>query len=196
MNIIVCLSSPLLSIAIRDLIDHGAPEHQAMLMSNGIADRGPQADAVLVDCVTLLSESRRFPRRAKLILLDIGLRREQVVTLMRTHRLAGVISPRVDFALFRKALKVIRDGQVWMENDLIRDLLGPEDPREAEGGARLTSREQQVVAHLCRGMSNRRIAEELCVSEQTVKGHLNRIFKRYGVSSRAQLISVTLGPRI
>jgi DNA-binding NarL/FixJ family response regulator len=195
MTIVVHLSSPLLSTAIRDLIARGAPEHRAVLMPAGAGRGAQQADVILVDCVTLDSRPVRLQDRAKIVLFNIGLRRERLLALLRTHRVAGVISCQVDFALFRKALKVISDGQIWMENDLVRDLL---DAAGAEtyvpGIGRLTAREHQVVTLVCGGMSNRMIAGELCVSEQTVKGYLNGIFKRCGVASRAQLISLMLGP--
>lgn len=197
MKIIVHLSSPLLSAAIRDLIAHGAPEHDAGLPPDGSTRGACPADAILVDSLTLDSRPARRQAGAKIILFNIGMRRERLIALLRTHRIAGVISCHVDFPLFRKALKVISAGQIWLENDLVRDLLDTGDAERADAGiTRLTAREQQVVSLLCGGMANRTIAGELCVSEQTVKGHLNRIFKRCGVASRAQLISLMLGPDV
>lgn len=194
MDIVVHLSSPLLSGAVRDLIARGAPEHRARLMPEPGAKGGTRADAVLVDCLTLVSSSARLPADAKVILFNIGMQRERLILLLRTHRIAGVISTQADFAHFRKALKVIGDGQLWLENALVRDLLEAGDVESAGPClSRLTARERQVVALLCGGLSNRMIAGELRVCEQTVKGYLSRIFKRCGVASRAQLISRMLG---
>jgi DNA-binding NarL/FixJ family response regulator len=39
------------------------------------------------------------------------------------------------------------------------------------------------------GLRNKEIAARICLSEQTVKTHLNRIFKKFGVSTRAKLLS-------
>jgi DNA-binding NarL/FixJ family response regulator len=48
----------------------------------------------------------------------------------------------------------------------------------------LTEREQDVLRLLGSGLSNRRIADELGISEQTVKTHLTHIFARLGVTDR------------
>jgi DNA-binding NarL/FixJ family response regulator len=56
----------------------------------------------------------------------------------------------------------------------------------------LTDRQAQVLALMVRGMSNRDIAEQLQLSEGTVKIHATAVFKTLGVSSRTQaLVAVT-----
>lgn len=52
----------------------------------------------------------------------------------------------------------------------------------------LTERELQVVNLLCQGLSNAAIAQELWLTEKTVKNHLNHIFAKLGVRSRAEAI--------
>lgn len=53
----------------------------------------------------------------------------------------------------------------------------------------LTDRQSQVFRLITRhGLSNRRIAEQLNITEDTVKGHVSAIIRRYGVSNRNQLI--------
>lgn len=56
----------------------------------------------------------------------------------------------------------------------------------------LTAREQEVLQLILAGRSNRDIAEELFISENTVKTHARSIFSKYDVSSRAELISTLL----
>jgi DNA-binding NarL/FixJ family response regulator len=55
---------------------------------------------------------------------------------------------------------------------------------------RLSSREKEVLRCLCDGDSNREIAQELFISEKTVKSHLRRIFKKLGVHDRSHAISL------
>ncbi|NMO53163.1 response regulator transcription factor [Actinoplanes sp. TBRC 11911] len=56
----------------------------------------------------------------------------------------------------------------------------------AYGG--LTDRELEVVNLLCQGLSNAAIAEQLWVTEKTVKNHLNHIFAKLGVRSRTEAV--------
>lgn len=48
----------------------------------------------------------------------------------------------------------------------------------------LSAREMEVLAELSRGLTNREIAERLCISQATVKTHVLSIFGKLGVSSR------------
>jgi DNA-binding NarL/FixJ family response regulator len=54
----------------------------------------------------------------------------------------------------------------------------------------LTDRQQQVVALVRRGLSNKKIAHELNVSEGTVKAHVHNILVKVGVRSRTELIVI------
>ena len=56
----------------------------------------------------------------------------------------------------------------------------------------LTVREQEVLQLILFGKSNREIAGDLFISENTVKTHARNIFSKYDVSSRAELISTLL----
>ena len=58
----------------------------------------------------------------------------------------------------------------------------------ASGETLLTSREEQVVALVSDGLSNRDVAMELGLSEHTVKKYLFRIFEKLGISSRVELV--------
>jgi len=59
-------------------------------------------------------------------------------------------------------------------------------------GGRLTPREQEVLRCLARGLRNREIGVELGLAEETVKGHLKRIFRKLQVSSRTEAIATYL----
>jgi DNA-binding NarL/FixJ family response regulator len=52
----------------------------------------------------------------------------------------------------------------------------------------ITKTEQKVVELVLMGLSNKRIARELGIVEGTVKLHLNRIFRKFGVATRVQLV--------
>lgn len=52
----------------------------------------------------------------------------------------------------------------------------------------LTTREQEVLALLANGLSNREIAAQLVFSLGTVKWYANQIYSKLGVGSRAQAV--------
>ena len=62
------------------------------------------------------------------------------------------------------------------------DSLSPAAPRHSYG---LTTRELQVLRLVAAGKSNREIADDLVISDHTARRHLQNIFRKLGVSSRA-----------
>ncbi len=51
-----------------------------------------------------------------------------------------------------------------------------------------TRRQQDVLACLCRGLSSRQIAQELCISETTVADHIQALLSKSGSRSRADML--------
>jgi DNA-binding CsgD family transcriptional regulator len=58
------------------------------------------------------------------------------------------------------------------------------------GIARLTRREREVAQLACEGRSNKEIAEDACLSLQTVKKHLHSVFRKLQVPSRTRLVAL------
>lgn len=59
------------------------------------------------------------------------------------------------------------------------------------GLARLTRREREVAQLACEGRSNKEIAQNACLSLQTVKKHLHSVFRKLQVPSRSRLVALT-----
>lgn len=64
----------------------------------------------------------------------------------------------------------------------------PKPPRRGKWPAGLTNREVEVLQHVARGASNRQIAQALVISEKTVAHHLQHIYNKIGISSRAAAV--------
>jgi DNA-binding NarL/FixJ family response regulator len=106
----------------------------------------------------------------------------------------GVFSrTQSDIRLLAKCVRRVTEGQVWIDSAqmlfLLEALTGEQDAASNGGGAtpKLTRREESVVRLVVQGMVNREIAEQLRLSEHTIKNYLFRIFDKLGVSNRVEL---------
>ena len=52
----------------------------------------------------------------------------------------------------------------------------------------LSRRETEVVVLVLQGLTNKQVADKLCVAEKTVKFHLTNIYKRMKISRRSQIV--------
>ena len=69
---------------------------------------------------------------------------------------------------------------------VLRIFLVEDQEAEVVSPEKFSKRQKQLLGMLDKGMSNREIAEELQISEHTVKVHLWRLFRRLNVKSRSQ----------
>ncbi|WP_166380618.1 response regulator [Catellatospora methionotrophica] len=94
------------------------------------------------------------------------------------------------------AIAAIAGGDMLFTPGVLRRLIeantrpGPAAGAPGQDLAALTSREQEVLRLVARGLSNTDIAGTLYVSEATVKTHLNRLMSKLSLSSRAQAVVV------
>jgi DNA-binding NarL/FixJ family response regulator len=101
----------------------------------------------------------------------------------------GILAPDADSETLRKAVKVVYSGELWLDRKLLRNVLY--NMGHLEKKVELTKKEKEIVDLICHGCRNKEIAQKLDISEQTVKSHCNRIFKKVGVSDRLQLALYT-----
>lgn len=52
----------------------------------------------------------------------------------------------------------------------------------------LTKREKEIFCLLTQNMSTKQIANELCISEKTVRNHISNVIQKLGVESRIQAV--------
>lgn len=88
------------------------------------------------------------------------------------------------------AVDVVLDGSIWAPRKVMARLL--DSNRAAEQAAqsmpmRLTGRERDVLGLLVGGGSNREIATALGIDEATVKAHVGRLLRKFGVTNRTAL---------
>ncbi|MCC4831428.1 LuxR C-terminal-related transcriptional regulator [Shewanella sp. 10N.7] len=99
---------------------------------------------------------------------------------------AGVFYCDAELSQVSSGLNEILKGRSIIPNDLHKSLLSDIADDESE---HLTIREREVLQALLSGSTNLDIANQLFVSESTIKTHLYRAFRKIGVSSRGQAIA-------
>ncbi|KEO82749.1 response regulator [Tumebacillus flagellatus] len=83
--------------------------------------------------------------------------------------------------------KVMSGGSVLNPSLTDKLLASYREPKE-ETAEKLSPRELEVLTALVQGLSNKLIAEQLFISETTVKLHISNIYRKLGVKSRSQAI--------
>lgn len=105
----------------------------------------------------------------------------------------GVCAHDVSNDMLLKIVSAALQGELWIRRALVPRLLegiatNREDASECTGRfALLTPRESEIARLIGQGVSNKRIARHLAIAEQTVKGHLTAIFRKFGVMDRTKL---------
>ena len=97
---------------------------------------------------------------------------------------------RVRSVLEAAGIHVAAEGEsVEDVSETHADVLVMHPATEADGFQEaLTAREQEVLELLAEGLSNRRTAERLGISEHTVKFHVASIYGKLGAASRAEAV--------
>ncbi len=103
----------------------------------------------------------------------------------------------IELTILPKVIKTVMENELWVDRKFVTRLLSEiEDITHAKhqeakhldkGIATMTPRECEIAALVATGSSNRKIAEQLSISERTVKAHLGVIFRKIGISDRLQL---------
>jgi two-component system, NarL family, response regulator LiaR len=121
----------------------------------------------------------------EVVALTSVLESESVVGAVKAGAI-GYLLKDTQAAELRRAIKAAAAGQVQLSPQALGYLLHkvqlPETPEV------LTGRESEVLHLLARGLSNKEIARDLQVSEDTIKTHVAHILSKLGVQSRTQAV--------
>ncbi len=100
----------------------------------------------------------------------------------------GVLGSTTSVDMLRKALKAAANGEVWINRKDIKGVISSIQNffRNIERQG-ISKREKEIIKFVAKGYTNKEIAEALHISEQTVKCHLSRIYKKLGINNRLHL---------
>ncbi len=131
--------------------------------------------------------------RVKIILLTSTISTQQIIEALQIGARGIVLKDSVAGDL-SKALRAVMSGDYWIGGERVVNLVtalnelmkkAAEAPEKKTYG--LTPRELEVVTCIVEGCSNKDVAKQFSISEETVKRHLSNIFDKTGVSTRLEL---------
>lgn len=116
------------------------------------------------------------------------------ITAALQHGALGVVLKSHPADVLMRAIRAVLAGEVWLERSMVTRFFRAErtpmrDPHIVP--ERLTRRESQVVELVSLGLPNKKIAERLSITENTVRHHLTSIFDKLAVTNRHELMRYT-----
>jgi DNA-binding NarL/FixJ family response regulator len=153
------------------LLDLAMPRASGLEVLREVSEARPDTRVVLV--TASISDAQRLEA------LQLGAR--------------GVLMKDVAADMLFKCVRVVMQGQYWIGRDAVASLI--ETLRHAKSRApipgaapfALTPRQVEILKAVATSRTNREIADDLGISEDTVKQHLSAIFDKCGVSNRVEL---------
>jgi two-component system nitrate/nitrite response regulator NarL len=131
--------------------------------------------------------------RVKIILLTSTISTQQIIEALQIGARGIVLKDSVADDL-NESLRAVLGGDYWIGGQRVANLLAALHDLMAQAAAvperktyGLTPRELEVVACIVEGCSNKDIAKQFSISEETVKRHLSNVFDKTGVSTRLEL---------
>ncbi|WP_295891869.1 LuxR C-terminal-related transcriptional regulator [uncultured Vibrio sp.] len=112
--------------------------------------------------------------------------------ILRWNNLVGIFYISDNVPCLIKGIGKIISNEMWLSRKISQDYIqhfrNYQSPTISQTHAILTKREKQIIQSLSSGASNGQIAEELFVSENTIKTHLHNIFKKINAKNRLQAL--------
>jgi LuxR family transcriptional regulator of csgAB operon len=91
--------------------------------------------------------------------------------------------------VFLKGIRSVFCGEIWVSRKMLLKYVMDgfcEKNISVEDKSTLTCRELEILSFVCTGSTNEEIANKMCISTNTVKTHLYKIFKKIHVENRLQ----------
>lgn len=141
------------------------------------------------DGLGVLQAIREEELATRVVLLTAALQEDQLVEALHLG-VGGVVLKEMAPQLLVNAVREIHAGGRWLDKGSVNralDKLLRRDAEVREAAEALTRRELDIVRMVARGLRNRAIADQLSITEGTVKIHLHNIYQKVDVSGRLEL---------
>jgi len=140
--------------------------------------------------------------RVKIVMLTSTISTQQIIEALQIGARGIVLKDSVVGDL-SQALRAVLSGDYWIGGERVANLLKALHELMAQAAAiperktyGLTPRELEVVGCIVEGCSNRDVAKQFSISEETVKRHLSNVFDKTGVSTRLELALFSIAHKL
>ena len=137
------------------------------------------------------------------ILVLTGSHDQAVMEQAMLNGARGIISKDAPPELVLKAIEKVSHGELWLEQAMLGRMMSQlTQPggasAQALAVASLTSKERKIIAALVHGSGTpaRQLADQLCISEHTLRNHLTSIYRKLGVYNRLELYAYATKHRL
>jgi DNA-binding NarL/FixJ family response regulator len=176
-----------------------APQMSGLSPRNELEDSS--ADVLVTDSIQLILENEPALLKAagkgsafKCLLIAMQDDPKQFLAAVR-HGALGYVLQDASAADVVTAIRAVAMGEAICPPSLVRHLFdyvmskaADQPNNRARVRLGLTRREQQLIPLIGRGLTNKEIANQLNLSEQTVKNHVHRILRKVGVEDRLRIL--------
>jgi DNA-binding NarL/FixJ family response regulator len=156
--------------------------------------KGAGVDVILVD-IGIAKEfipwarKDRYPGKSLVIAREVDATGSAIVL---KYGASGIFLASESSSRLVQAIRLVASGEAWVDQKVLQ-LLAERYPHfEPRWQGNFTEREQTVLQGVVDGLSNRKIGDQIGVSESTIKATLQHLFKKAGVRTRSQLVRVAL----
>ena len=154
-------------------------------------------DLVLLDLnmprmngIDTIKKIKEITSEIKILILTIHEDEEYIYEVTRAGA-EGYIQKDIEPDELRNSIKEVMNGNKVFPAK-IEEKVDEQLEKDKSDLEELSNRENEVLELLAQGMSNRDIAEELYISEKTVKNHVSSILRKFSVNDRTQAVIVAL----
>lgn len=154
-------------------------------------------DVVVLDVAMPIMSGLQVARKiveeklpSRLVLLTAALDEEDMLEAVQLG-VQGMVLKEMAPQLLVQCIRKVHSGEQWVERRSAKQALEKILQRERsmrQIAGILTSREIELVRMIAQGLRNKEIADQLCISEGTVKVHLHNIYNKLKVDGRMALL--------
>ena len=148
--------------------------------------------------ISIIEKIREQDAQALILVVSAWSTQDSLFRAIQAGATGYVLKERDDVEVALAIRSILRGGapiDPFVAREILKQISIPtisatvEQNRSAADQETLTQREQEILSLVAQGLSNREIAEQLCVSRYTVESHIKHIYRKLSVSKRTKAVS-------